>query len=283
MEKNDLILVLTSNDVPMKKPTVLLLRQLFFLAFCLPFCLVATAQKDSLPNKLTISYDYTHFDRQFADDWQVASLEYSRTTGFGALLGRLNQATRFGRQGWQFEGEAYPVISKKLYAFAGVSYADAVPVFPKWRTGTTLYYNFAKSWEAEGGFRYLYFDRSIWMGTAGVSKYMGNWLLNVRSFFSIDAPVSSQSFFFKAQRFLKNENDYVWLQAGSGVSPDESRNVQLSTSSNLVSKRFTAGAKLSLLRQWQLALSAGYARDEYRTKTFGHQYNGTVGVSYLFN
>lgn len=266
----------------MKKPTLLRLVKAFLILHTLFSFSPAIAQKDSLQNAVSLTYDRTHFDQQFADDWQVASLEYKHNMPFGALLGRVNYANRFAKSGWQFEGEAYPSISKKLYAYAGLSYANDVPVFPRWRTGGTLYYNFARSWEAEGGFRYLNFDQNIWMGTAGLSRYAGAWLLNVRSFFSIDAPMNSQSFFFKAQRYLKNEKDYVWLQVGSGISPDESRNVQLNATSQLVSRRMTAGAKLSLNARMQLLLSAGYARDEYQSKTFGNQYTGSAGISCRF-
>jgi YaiO family outer membrane protein len=251
----------------MKKPAASLLSKTLFLVLGLSVCSALFAQADSLPNRFTVSYDHTHFSKQFADDWRVTSLEYSRQTGVGTVLGRVNYANRFAKSGWQAEGEAYPVISKKLYAFAGFSYANDLPVFPRWRTGSSLYYAFAKGWEAEGGFRYLRFDNSIWMGTTGFSKYVGAWLLNARSFFAVNAPFATQSFFVKAQRFLPNEKDYVWLQAGSGVSPDDSRSIQLNTEARLVSKRVSAGARLSITRQLLLTLQAGYARDEYKTKT----------------
>jgi YaiO family outer membrane protein len=266
----------------MTKPPAFWLAVQLLPALCLLSCFTAFAQRDTLPNTFSILYEHTHFDKQFSNDWKIASLEYKRHTGFGTLVGRVNYANRFAKSGWQAEVESYPVISKKFYAYAGVSYANDVPVFPKWRTGSTLYYTFVKSWEAEGGFRYLYFDRSIWMGTASISKYAGAWLLNARFFFSVRAPFENQSFFLKAQRYLKNEQDYVWLQVGSGVSPDEARSIQLNMAAKLVSKRINAGAKLSLNKSMQLMLSAGYARDEYRIKTFGSQYNGSAGLSLKF-
>lgn len=266
----------------MRKQTAWRTGQMLLTVLLLVTGLSAFAQRDTLPNALTFSYDHTHFDKQFANDWQVASLEYRYRTGFGAVLGRVNYANRFARNGWQGEVEAYPVISKKLYAYTGVSYAADVPLFPRWRTGATLYYNLPKGWEAEGGFRYLFFSENIWMATAGMSKYLGAWLLNVRSFFSLHTPVQNQSFFIKAQRYLPNENDYVWLQLGSGVSPDESRSVQLNTTARLFSRRVAAGARLSLNPQVQALLTAGFARDEYRTKTYGNQYNGSAGLSFRF-
>lgn len=259
---------------PSGKPWLLLLQMLFFTT--------AFSQTDSLPNAVSLSYEHTHFNKQFADDWRMVSLEYKRRTSLGALLGRVNYANRFAKSGWQAEGEAYPVISKKLYAYAVFSYATDMPVFPRWRTGSALYYAFSKGWEAEGGFRYLYFDKSIWMGTVGVSKYVGAWLLNARSFFSLQEPFGNRSYFLKAQRYLKNEKDFVWLQVGSGVSPDESRSIQLNTASQLVTQRMAAGAKLSVAPQVQLMLMVGYAKDEYRTKTYGGQYNGSAGVSLRF-
>lgn len=266
----------------MKNLPAFFLSSFFLFCFLLSSCSALLAQKDSLQNTVSVTYDHTHFDKQFADDWQVGSLEYKRRTVLGSVLGRLNYANRFEKRGWQAEVESYPVISNKLYAFAGLSYAENVPVFSKWRAGATLYYNFAKGWEAEGGFRYLYFAESLWIGTAGISKYAGAWLFNARSFFSIHSPLGNQSFFLKGQRFLKNERDYIWLQVGSGVSPDESRNIQLNTVANLVSKRLTAGARFSVSRQIQLTLTAGYASDEYRVKVFGNQYNGTAGISVGF-
>lgn len=266
----------------MKTSTPNLLKSVLLLASLLFALAPVFAQKDSLPNTISTGYEQTHFDRPFSNDWHMSSLEYSRHAGWGTWLGRVNYANRFARNGWQAEGEAYPVLGKNVYAYTGLSYSNDAPVFPQWRAGSTLYYAFAKGWEAEGGFRYLSFDQNIWMGTAGVSKYLGAWLLNARTFFSIQTPASNQSYFIKAQRFLKNEKDYVWVQAGSGVSPDESRNVQLNTTALLQSKRVAAGAKLSVGSTVQLTLSAGYARDEYRTKTAGRQYSGSAGVGYRF-
>lgn len=266
----------------MKKPFAFQRCELWLTAFFFSLLSGAAAQTDSLQNTFSLSYEHTHFDKQFANDWRLFSLEYKRQTGKVILLGRLNGASRFQQNGWQGEVEAYPVISKKLYGFAGVSYAGDAPVFARWRTGASLYYNLAHGWEAEGGFRFLYFNQSIWMGTAGVSKYLGPWLLNARAFFSLNNPSPNQSYFLKAQRFLHNEKDYLWLQVGSGISPDESRSVQLNPAAMLVSQRVNTGAKISLNKTVQLTLAASYARDEYRVKTFGNQFSGLAGVGLRF-
>ncbi len=108
------------------------------VAICIAACFSGVAQTtDSLKNTLTVNYNYYHFDKQFTNDWQIGSLEYKRKTSSGAFLGRVNYGNRLQQKGWQFEGEAYPILSKKVYAYAGFSYATKMPVFPKWRSGAS--------------------------------------------------------------------------------------------------------------------------------------------------
>ena len=73
----------------------------------------------------------------------------------------------------------------------------------------------------------------------------------------------------------------VWFQAGSGVSPDERRNVQLVTG-NLTSKRLTVGTRFFTSKRMLAQVTAGYARDEYREKTYGNQWYGSAGLFFLF-
>ncbi|HEX2534134.1 MAG TPA: YaiO family outer membrane beta-barrel protein [Chitinophagaceae bacterium] len=239
-------------------------------------------QADSLTHTLTLQHDYFHFDRQFAEDWHITGLEYKQKIGDHAVLGRVNRGSRLGSNGWQAEAEAYPVLSRKVYAYTGISYSDAMPVFPKWRGGASVFVNLPKAWEAEGGVRYLYFTEAAWIGTAGLSKYLGRYLLSFRSFFALDHLKDNQSFFLTGRRYLRNERDFVWLQLGSGVSPDESRNIQLTANPLLSSRRIMLGGRFSFSRHNQLLFSAGYSRDEYQTNTYGNQLLATLGLSHHF-
>lgn len=254
-----------------------------FLSTLLFLSVSSQAQSvDSTKNAITITYDYNHFQRQFANDWHMGSIEYKRKLPQGAILGRLNYGNRFQQSGWQGEIEAYPVLTKKLYAYTGISFSDNMPVFPKWRTGTTLYLALPKAWEVEGGFRYLYFTESVWLGTAGISKYVGNWLFNARTYIGLENTSNNQAYFVSARRYFNNGIDYAWLQAGSGVSPDEYRNIQLGSLYNLNSKSLILGTNLSLTKRTKLLLSAGWFRNEYRKGSHDNQLNTTIGVSQKF-
>lgn len=258
------------------------MKNIFFYALLLNSFLGQAQLVDSSKHTLSVSYDYNHFQKQFAHDWHIASLEYKHQLSGGAVLGRLNYGNRLQQSGWQGELEAYPVISKKVYAYTGVGFSNSSPVFPKWRTGVSLYVSLPKAWEVEGGFRHLHFSESIWLGTAGLSKYVGNWLFNIRSFIAFEDLTNNQSYFASARRYFNNDIDYAWLQVGSGVSPDESRNIQIGSTSNFSSKRVMAGTKLSIAKRTQLLLSAGWSRNEYQKAAYDNQFNSTIGISQRF-
>lgn len=256
------------------------IRGAVFLLASLVF-LNVQAQEDTLRQAVSVNYEHSHFSKQFEEDWKIASVEYKQKTNAVTLIGKLNVAQRFGQQGFQAEAQAYPKFSRRVYAFVGASYSNNNPVFPAYTTGATLYVGLKGGWEVEGGYRQLKFNDHIWVGSGGMSKYFGNWLFNVTAYISIQAPSDNQSYFVTAKRFFKDPREMVWVQAGSGISPDERRNIQLTTA-NLRSKRVNTGTKFFVRKNTLLQLTAGYSRDEFREKTFGNQWNGSAGFSFLF-
>jgi YaiO family outer membrane protein len=253
------------------------------LFFCSISVFVSGQQTDSVlfKNTLTVQYDYFHFDKQFSNDWHIAGLEYKHDAKKAAFLTRFNYANRLAKNGWQAEVEAYPRFSKKVYSYLGVGYSANMPVFPKFRAGYSLYINLPKAVELEGGFRYLYFDRTLLIGVAGVVYYTGNWFLQLRSFLS-DNNGFNFAGMFTARRYFGEMNDYAWAQIGTGVSPDETRNIQFTTNQRLFSNRFTLGIRKSIWKKHLLLLHMGYSRDEYQVKTFGNQYTGSIGYARRF-
>lgn len=252
-----------------------------FLSICTAFYSIhAVCQVDTLANTISIGYEQIHFDKQFSSDWKTTTLEYKRKTNLGAVLGRINYGDRFNRGGLQFELEGYPVLSKKIYSYIGFSYSNDRPVFPKLRTGATLYYSFIPTWEAEAGFRQLYFDKSIWLGNFGVTKYVSSWLFNVKTFFLLNAV--SSSYFFTARKYFTKEKNYAWLLLGSGYSPDEKRNIQINTKEKLSTRRAELGVKFLVSANIGFQVSGSFSKDEFMVNTFGHQYSGTAAIFFRF-
>jgi len=183
--------------------------------------LAARLYNNAALNKVGISYDYVYFDKQFADPWHFVSLDYSHLTKIGSVIGRINYANRFGKNGVQYEVDAYPHISKTFYAYANIGYSDNVGVFPHWRAGFSLYANLPASFELEVGSRYLYFSGPTNILTGYLGKYYKNYLLGVRTYITPGSNSVSQSYKALARYYFGGADDFVGLTIGTGIFPDE--------------------------------------------------------------
>jgi YaiO family outer membrane protein len=243
----------------------------------------STQRIDSSRNRsVTAIYEYNKFSESSNYHWQLASLEYKGPVGQTTVVGRVNFADRWGNTGWQAELDAYPRISKKMYAYTSIGAAPNALVFPKWRAGASLYFNLPMGIELEGGARYLHFSEDLWMLTAGVGKYLGNWLFQGRSFLSLRNNLGADhSFAFTARYYLPSGKDYIWGQLGSGVSPDESQGAQLQIS-NLHRYTVAGGVRTTIAGKHLLLATLGFARNEFRKDMFGEQLTGTIGYGIKF-
>jgi len=235
-------------------------------------------------NKLGISYDYTYFDKQFSDPWHIVSLDYTRQTHVGSFTGRINYANRFKENGVQFEVDAYPHISKTFYSYVSVGYSGDVGVFPKYRGGFSLYANLPKSFEAEGGIRYLYFSNSTIIYTAYLGKYYKNWLFGARTYLTPGSSSISQSYSLSARYYYRGDaNNLVAISIGSGISPDDrTTTAQFNSKYKLMSKKISASWKFTIKRFNIFSVSAGLINQEYQKDSKGNQMEFGVGYARRF-
>lgn len=236
-------------------------------------------------NKISISYDFTQFDKQFNDPWHILSVDYTRRTKLGSITGRINYANRFKNNGLQYEIEAYPHISRIFYSYVSVGYSNDVGVFPHYRGGFSLYANLPASFEAELGFRYLKFTGDpTWIYTAYVGKYYKSFLFSVRTYLtpSINSALS-HSYTLSARYYYSGSSDYVAATIGSGISPDDRlNNFQLNTTAKLVSYKASAEWRYTIHRFHVIGVSLGWVNQEYLPNTKGNQYELSVLYQYLF-
>ena len=236
-------------------------------------------QDRSSINKVGLSYDFIHFDKQFTDPWHLASFDYGRQTKFGSLTGRINYANRFKSNGLQFEVDAYPRISSTFYTYVSGGYSADVGVFPNYRAGFSLYANLPKSFEADAGFRYLRFSDNTWIYTFALGKYISNYWLNFRSYLTPSTASISQSYALTLRYYFGGTDDYFKISAGTGLSPDEtSNNVLLNNTYKLKSNNVSLGYSHSFNSLNVISINTSWQNQEYRIKTFGNQING--GLSY---
>ena len=234
-------------------------------------------------NALSVIYNLTHFDKQFDEDWHIVGLGYKRVTKYGSVILRGNYANKFGEDGKQIELEAYPRISKTFYLYVGAGYSENVGIFPKYRTGVSLFANLPKSFEGELGYRQLYFSDNIWMYTASVGKYYKNYWFNLRTYLTPDNKNISHSYTGTVRYYTKGANDYFGIQVGSGISPEESTN-NLLANENFKLKTFKVGCEytFSVKKLNIFTLTFLYSNQEYRINQKGNQFDFSIGYTRNF-
>ncbi|MGC4039150.1 MAG: YaiO family outer membrane beta-barrel protein [Chitinophagaceae bacterium] len=234
-------------------------------------------------NKVSVSYDYTYFQKQFDQGWHLASIDYSRQTKAGSIIGRVNYGNRFGTSGVQFEADAYPHIAKNLYAYVNVGYSPDLPIFPKFRSGFSLYANLPKGFEADAGFRYLNFNNDTWIYTGSVGKYYKNFWFNIRAYVTPDDDRISQSYSFSTRYYFSGADDYLSFSIGSGLSPDDkSQSLQLNSNYKLQTQKVSVGYRRSYKKLNIFYIGAAYANVEYQPKTRDNQVNISIGYQRRF-
>lgn len=245
--------------------------------------LASQLKEYSYHNKVGVSYDYTHFDKQFTNPWHLVNVDYSRQTKVGSFGARINYTNRFAQSGLQFEAEGYPRISKVFYAYANLGYSADMPLFPKWRAGFSLYANLPKAFEAEGGFRYLNFDNNTWIYTISAGKYYHNFWFNARTYLSPGNNSISQSYTLTTRYYLKGADDYFSFFVGRGISPDDRlQATRLNSNYRLQTMRVGGGYRFSINKRHIFYFNGTYENVEYLPETKGNQLNLSAGYLLRF-
>ncbi|MFD1772184.1 YaiO family outer membrane beta-barrel protein [Sphingobacterium suaedae] len=242
-----------------------------------------TIQEYAAKNAVGLTYNFVYFDKQFDHNWHIVGLNYRRTTPIGSVILRANYANKFAENGVQFEVEAYPRLSNMFYLYVGAGYSDNVGIFPRYRTGVSLYANLPHSFEGEVGYRQLYFNDHIWMYTASVGKYVQNFWFNFRTYLTPGEENISQSYTGTVRYYTKGANDYIGFIVGSGLSPEENRNNLLDNAPYKL-KTFKVGAEynFSINRTNLFSVSSTYYSQEFRPNEKGNQLDVIVGYTKTF-
>ena len=237
----------------------------------------------STANKIAFTYDYIKFDKQFDQPWHLANLGYTRQTAIGPVTANVNYANRFGRSGFQGEVEAYPHFNKTFYSYVSFGYSPDEGVFPKYRAGASLYVNLPKSFETEGGVRYLNFGSSTYIYTLYIGKYIHNILLGARAFVTPGTNGNAETCIANARYFLRGADDYFGLSLGTGISPDDSAlNVQYNDVNRLKSQQATLNFSHSIKSLNIITLKAAWFNQEFKTGTKGNQVDIGIGFQRRF-
>lgn len=153
------------------------------------------------------------------DPMQYYTLNYSRQTKYGSIIGKLNFNRRFNENGTQVEFDLYPKITKGLYAYLNVGFANTF-LFPDLRYGAELYKSLPKSFEVSLGFRSLKYTTTTNIYTGSIGWYTGNSYLSFRPYFTPGDNGTSTSGTFTYRKYRSDANNYIGFAFGMGFSPE---------------------------------------------------------------
>ncbi len=180
-------------------------------------------------------YDYYGDD---LEDWQKMYIEYRRYTSSGPIIGRLNVGHRFDLTDYQAKIDYWPKYNENWYSYFNLGVSDG-DLFPELRAGAELFRALPKGFETSLGFRYLKFSEDdVIILTGSIGKYIGNWLLIGRPYFTPQDSGISTSFTLMARRYLGNPDTFASLLAGLGFSPDERRFLDGQVDNRVLNSRF---------------------------------------------
>lgn len=231
-------------------------------------------------NDIGIIYYFDVYDVEYANPWSLVSLSYSDHTKMGTIVGRITYANRFGNaNGTQYEIDAYPNISKRLYAYVNAGYSPNTSLFPSYKFGASLYSSLPKSFEADIGFRYLYFSSpATLIYTGAIGKYYKNLWFSLRTYIVPGNYHSiSQSYQLTTRYYLGSADNYFSLILGTGISPDDRSMEDLVNNPSLKSDEAKFSFQKIFKSEWLISAGAGLVRSDF-TRGSGD----LVGIDYSF-
>jgi YaiO family outer membrane protein len=229
-------------------------------------------------NRYTFRTDHAHFDKQFSDDWYFTSMEWIRKSKLMPFALRVNYANRFQTDALQYEADAYPRISRTFYLYLNAGFSND-NIFPKWRGGSSLFANLHGGFEAEVGTRYLRYTGDAFFYTAYVGKYYKNFLFGLRTYLTPKDAKVSYANVLNIRYYYGGADDYITLNASSGISPDDRRLIApLAATSGLKSYTSELIIHKSIRKLNVVFANVQWVNQEYLPDTKGDMIQ--VGVGY---
>ncbi|TRZ44340.1 YaiO family outer membrane beta-barrel protein [Robertkochia solimangrovi] len=239
--------------------------------------LLQNLNTEILHNELGIIYEFVNFDERINDPWHLVHLHYSRNTGMGPLTGRLSYGNKFNTGSVQFETDFYPKISKTFYGYLNAGISNDKGIFPEYRAGASLYANLPSAFEADAGFRLLYFDESTWVYTFGLGKYYKDFWFNFRTYLAPGDSGTANSYNLSARYYFGAKEEYVGIRVGTGFSPDDAANNILLSTENLRSNNLEIDFRKLILKSQLILVRIGYENIEFSDTTKIDQFTASLG------
>ncbi|MFP4090582.1 MAG: YaiO family outer membrane beta-barrel protein [Cyclobacteriaceae bacterium] len=234
----------------------------------------------SLENAISLEYTHARFTNSFSP-WHLTGISYRRNLPSGPIIGRLQHAQMFDRQGVQAEVDAYPTLGKSTYAFLNVGVSDN-SIFPAFRWGAELYRILPQSWEVSAGMRGLYFELvPVHVYTAQLGRYLDRYWFSLRGFATTIEDKRKLTGLLSMRHYLKNDDHFMSLYLGSGATPLKVSNIAevQRLSANWIGFDYQHPLQE---RRWLLRGSVEFQQEEYEEIRTTERFSTTLHLQRRF-
>lgn len=153
--------------------------------------------------------------------WTYSIFSYSRRFRNGTLVGQVNQASRFGQYGSQYQFSAYPKLIGNSYGYLSYAFSSST-LYPKAFYIGEIYFPMSSYFEMSGGASfYNILLTNMIMTTNSLTANFDPYSFTVRTNFYVpDSGPHSVFWLFTGKKYFKNPDNYVALQIQTGKTPD---------------------------------------------------------------
>jgi YaiO family outer membrane protein len=233
-------------------------------------------------NRISLSYNIDYFGNKEREPWHLLNAQFTRALSKGSIIGRLNYASRFNSVGWQYELDAYPSFGRSGYAYINYGFSNDL-IFPRHRFGADYYYNFPNAYEGAVGFRYMDFsEKKVYILTAFVGKYVGDYWLSFRVFSTPDHHGTSLSGSILLRKYLTDADHYLAIRLGYGTSPDDRRKQEDGKALFLTSQSVRLEYSDKFYEKYVMSIIGMYENEEYVKSQYRNIYTLNLSIAYLF-
>ncbi|WP_439883337.1 YaiO family outer membrane beta-barrel protein [Pontibacter sp. MBLB2868] len=230
-------------------------------------------------NLLSIDYQFTTFDQDIPN-WQLATVQYTRTTPIGAFSGKINYADRFGTSGLQAEVDAWPRLNTKTYAYINFGVSNS-KLFPDYRAGAELYRILPHQMEASVGARALaYTNETVWLYTGHIGKYFHKYWASFRPFFQYQQDNWQATGILMFRRYFRYDDEYVTLSLSKGSTPFVQ--VALQEINRLDANKVSLDGQYRLSSQFLLGATLQYELEKYAENSSRKRFTSGLKLQYKF-
>lgn len=246
-----------------------------------------TAARKLRCNMLSLHAGYFDFKSQ-QQDWQTASVEYMRRQKKISLIGSLNVANRFGKQGSQLLLQAYPKIGSKAYSQLLFGYSSG-KVFPNLTYGGSFFAGIARYWELEAGFRIYQVNTPLLAIPVEKATVLRGGISYQKKYFRVNYTLSKingvgssgLAHVLSYRHLLKDDESFFQLSLGTGSNISNQISPQFDNfaiNSKIVS--FTINRWLN--NQWRIVGSISWEQNKDKDGIKLNRMIYDLGVSHRF-